>query len=43
MGAMAAGWGVRRCALLEQFIAGFGVVYADDDLCTGWATALLSV
>jgi len=38
MGAMAAGWGLRRRALLEQFIAGFGVVYADDDLCTTWAT-----
>lgn len=38
MGAMAAGWGVRRRALLEQFIGGFGVVYADDALCTAWAT-----
>jgi len=38
MGAIAAGWGVRRRVLLEQFIAGFGVVYADDALCTSWAT-----
>jgi tRNA(fMet)-specific endonuclease VapC len=38
MGAIAAGWGVRRRNLLELFIAGFGVVYADDTLCTSWAT-----
>jgi tRNA(fMet)-specific endonuclease VapC len=38
MGAMAAGWGVRRRTLLEHFIGGFGVVYADDALCTTWAT-----
>lgn len=37
MGALAAGWGIRRRTVLEQFIAGFGVVYADDDLCTSWA------
>lgn len=37
MGAYAAGWGIRRLNLLEQFIAGFGVVYADDTLCTVWA------
>lgn len=37
MGAVWAGWGVRRRALLEQFIDGFGVVYADDALCTLWA------
>ncbi len=37
MGALAAGWGVRRRTLLEQFIRGFGVVYADDVLCTSWA------
>ena len=37
MGAIAAGWGTRRRALLEQFIGGFGVVYADDALCTAWA------
>jgi tRNA(fMet)-specific endonuclease VapC len=37
MGAIAAGWGVRRRNLLEQFIGGFGVVYADDALCTSWA------
>jgi tRNA(fMet)-specific endonuclease VapC len=36
-GAIAAGWGVRRRDLLEQFIGGFGVVYADDALCTSWA------
>ncbi len=34
MGALAAGWGVRRRTLLEQFITGFSVVYADDALCT---------
>jgi tRNA(fMet)-specific endonuclease VapC len=37
MGAMAAGWGARRLGLLEQFLSGFGVVYADDGLCTLWA------
>ena len=37
MGAIAAGWGARRRTLLEQFMSGFGVVYADDALCTGWA------
>jgi tRNA(fMet)-specific endonuclease VapC len=37
MGAIAAGWGVRRRTMLEQFIKGFGVVYADDALCTAWA------
>jgi tRNA(fMet)-specific endonuclease VapC len=37
MGAIAAGWGVRRRDLLEQFMGGFGVVYADDALCTSWA------
>jgi tRNA(fMet)-specific endonuclease VapC len=37
MGAIAAGWGVRRCMLLEQFTGRFGVVYADDALCTAWA------
>jgi tRNA(fMet)-specific endonuclease VapC len=37
MGAIAAGWGARRCNLLEQFIDGFGTVYADDALCTSWA------
>lgn len=37
MGAFSAGWGARRLGLLEPFVAGFGVVYADDDLCTLWA------
>jgi len=37
MGAMSAGWGARKVALLEQFLAGFGVVYADDGLCSLWA------
>jgi tRNA(fMet)-specific endonuclease VapC len=38
MGAIAAGWGIRRRTLLEHYIEGFGVVYADDVLCTSWAT-----
>jgi tRNA(fMet)-specific endonuclease VapC len=38
MGAIAASWGVRRRTLLEHFTRGFGVVYADDALCTSWAT-----
>ena len=37
MGAIVAGWGVRRRTLLEQFMQGFGVVYADDPLCASWA------
>jgi tRNA(fMet)-specific endonuclease VapC len=37
MGAIAAGWGARRRTLLEEFMRGFGVVYADDALCTDWA------
>jgi tRNA(fMet)-specific endonuclease VapC len=37
MGAIAAGWGSRRQGLLEKFIKGFGIVYADDRLCTAWA------
>jgi len=37
MGAIAAGWGIRRRDLLEQFIRGFGVVYANDISCTCWA------
>jgi tRNA(fMet)-specific endonuclease VapC len=38
MGAIAAGWGLRRRNLLEQFMRGFGVVYADDASCSCWAT-----
>ena len=37
MGAISAGWGSRRCLLLEQYIHGFEMVYADNDLCTVWA------
>jgi tRNA(fMet)-specific endonuclease VapC len=37
MGAISAGWGSRRRALLERFIQGFELVYADNDLCTIWA------
>ncbi|HKD09499.1 MAG TPA: PIN domain-containing protein [Bryobacteraceae bacterium] len=37
MGSIAAGWGGRRRALLEEFIGRFGAVYADDALCTLWA------
>ena len=38
MGAFAAGWGTRRRAFLEEFISEFEVVFADDLLCTSWAT-----
>jgi tRNA(fMet)-specific endonuclease VapC len=38
MRAIAAGWGIRRRTLLEQFISGFGIVYSDDALCSSWAT-----
>jgi|SRR5271166_4469469 len=37
MGAFSAGWGNRRRLLLEQFIQGFELVYADNDLCAIWA------
>ena len=37
MGAISAGWGSRRRQLLERFIHGFDLVYADNDLCTVWA------
>jgi tRNA(fMet)-specific endonuclease VapC len=37
MGAISAGWGARRRLLLEQFMRGFELFYADDDLCTVWA------
>lgn len=38
MGAISAGWGNRRRLLLERFIQGFELVYADNDLCTIWAS-----
>ena len=38
MGAISAGWGPRRSALLEQFMQGFEIVYADNNLCTLWAS-----
>src|SRR6266487_555003 len=34
MGAISAGWGNRRRLLLEQFMQGFELFYADNDLCT---------
>lgn len=37
MGSIQAGWGGRRRLLLEQFIRGFALVYADNNLCTVWA------
>jgi tRNA(fMet)-specific endonuclease VapC len=37
MGSLSAGWGNRRRPLLEQFIGGFELVYADSDVCTIWA------
>jgi tRNA(fMet)-specific endonuclease VapC len=37
MGAISAGWGGRRRLLLEQFIHGFKLFYADNNLCTVWA------
>jgi|SRR5580700_6658909 predicted nucleic acid-binding protein len=37
MGAIAARWGTRRRAFLEEFISDFEVIYADDVLCTSWA------
>jgi predicted nucleic acid-binding protein len=36
-GAITANWGHRRRALLEQYIHGFGIVYANDLMCTEWA------
>jgi tRNA(fMet)-specific endonuclease VapC len=37
MGATSAGWGNRRRLLLERFMQGFELVYADNNLCTVWA------
>ena len=37
MGAMSAGWGSNRRMLLERFVQGFELFYADDHLCTVWA------
>jgi tRNA(fMet)-specific endonuclease VapC len=37
MGAMTASWGSQRRLLLEHFINGFELFYADNDLCTVWA------
>ena len=37
MGAISAGWGARRRLLLERFMRGFELFYADNDLCTVWA------
>jgi tRNA(fMet)-specific endonuclease VapC len=38
MGAISAGWGNRRRLLLERFMQGFELVYADNNLCTVWAS-----
>ena len=37
MGAISAGWGDRRRLLLEQFMRGFELFFADNDLCMVWA------
>ena len=37
MGAISAGWSDGRRSLLERFIQGFELVYADNNLCTVWA------
>ena len=37
MGAISAGWGNHRKFLLERFIQGFELFYADNELCTVWA------
>jgi len=37
MGAISAGWGNRRRVLLERFLEGFELVYAENNLCTVWA------
>lgn len=36
-GAISANWGHRRRALLEQYIRGFGIAYANDSVCSEWA------
>ena len=38
MGAISAGWGNRRRLLLERFMQGFELVYADNNLYTVWAS-----
>ena len=36
-GTLLAGWGGRRRADLEEFIRGFQIAYAENDMCTTWA------
>jgi predicted nucleic acid-binding protein len=37
-GATAGGWGTARRARLEEFLFDFRHAYADDQICTLWAT-----
>ena len=36
-GALDAGWGPRKCNLLEAYLADFAVLHSDDQLCSVWA------
>ena len=38
LGARVRRWGPRRVAAMEAFFAGSSVQYADDHLCTAWAS-----
>jgi tRNA(fMet)-specific endonuclease VapC len=35
-GAIAAQWGIRRRSVLDRFIRGFRVAYANDTMCSEW-------
>ncbi len=35
--ALMANWGVRRTAMLDQFIRRFEIIHSDDDICSLWA------
>ncbi|MGI8741798.1 MAG: PIN domain-containing protein [Bryobacteraceae bacterium] len=36
-GALDAAWGIQKSALLQQYLADFGVLHSDDRLCSIWA------
>ena len=38
--ALGRNWGAKRHQKLEDFLAGYGVIYADDELCNMWAKAV---
>ena len=35
-------WGAKRSQELEETLANYGIVYADDELCNIWAKVIVS-